>query len=140
MNPRFFAREPADPRLRALAEGIRRFLEGRDVRFELGVLDLEQCPPFQQKVLLAEAGIPRGYVSTYGRIAGYIGHPGAGRAVGNALARNPFPIVIPCHRAVRSDGKPGGFQEGPDMKRRLLEMEGVGFFDDGRVAMDRVWY
>ena len=140
VEPPFRAREPNDPRLGALVEGIRRFLEGSDVQFDLGILDLEQCPPFQRKVLLAEAGIPRGYVSTYGRIAAHIGHPGAGRAVGNALARNPFPVVIPCHRAIRSDGELGGFQEGPAMKRRLLEMEGVRFLGDGRVAMDRVWY
>jgi len=133
-------REISDGRIGALAEGIRSFLEGKDVKFDLRLLDLDRCPPFQRPVLLAEQAIPRGYVSTYGRIAGHLGKPGAGRAVGNALARNPFPVVIPCHRALRSDGSLGGFQGGPAMKRGLLEREGVRFLDEGRVAMDRVWY
>ncbi len=131
---------PRDKGIRTLIAGIQSFLRGHDVHFDTGLLDLDRCPPFQRRVLLAEYGIPRGYVSTYGRIARYLGNPGAARAVGNALAHNPFPLVIPCHRALRSDGRPGGFQAGRDMKRRLLEMEGVRFREDGRAIMDRVWY
>ncbi|HXW98762.1 MAG TPA: methylated-DNA--[protein]-cysteine S-methyltransferase [Methanomicrobiales archaeon] len=129
-----------DGRIGTLAEAIQAFLDGQDVNFDLGILDWDRCPPFQRRVLLAEHAIPRGYVSTYGRIAAHLGKPKAGRAVGNALARNPFPIVIPCHRALRSDGSLGGFQGGPAMKRRLLEMEGVRFRGDGRVTLERVWY
>jgi methylated-DNA-[protein]-cysteine S-methyltransferase len=132
--------DPVDRGIAALMAGIQRFLEGFDVRFELGVLDLDRCPPFQRRVLLAEYAIPRGYVSTYGRIARHIGSPGAARAAGNALARNPFPIAIPCHRALRSGGGLGGFQGGRDMKQRLLEMEGIRFGEDGRVVMERVCY
>ncbi len=132
--------EPRDEAVRALIAGIQSFLRGHDVRFDIDLLDLDRCPPFQRRVLLAEYGIPRGYVSTYGRIARYIGHPGASRAVGSALARNPFPLVIPCHRALRSDGRLGGFQAGLEMKRRLLEMEGVRFREDGRVLMEKMWY
>ncbi|MHA1663588.1 MAG: methylated-DNA--[protein]-cysteine S-methyltransferase, partial [Candidatus Thorarchaeota archaeon] len=55
------------------------------------------------------------------------------RAVGNALARNPFPIIVPCHRAIRSDRTLGGFQGGLKMKRRILEMEGVEFDSTSRV-------
>lgn len=135
-----FVRQPRDRDLLALIAGIRSFLRGNDVRFDLGLLDLDRCPPFQRRVLLAEHGIPRGYVSTYGRMARHLGNPSAHRAVGNALARNPFPIVIPCHRALRSDGRMGGFQAGLEMKRRLLEMEGIRFREDGRVLMERVWY
>ena len=98
------------------------------------------CTPFQRRVLLAEFGIPRGYVSTYGRIARFIRVPDGARAVGNALAGNPFPIVIPCHRALRSDGSIGGFQGGREMKERLLRMEGVRIGEDGRVVMEHVWY
>jgi methylated-DNA-[protein]-cysteine S-methyltransferase len=132
-------REPRDEAIRPLIAGIQSFLAGHDVQFEIDLLDLGRCPPFQRRVLLAEHGIPRGYVSTYGRIARYLGNPCAARAVGNALARNPFPPVIPCHRALRSDGRPGGFQAGLDLKRRLLDMEGVRFREDGRVLMERVW-
>ncbi len=133
-------REPADTHIRTLIAEIRSFVAGRDVQFDTALLDLERCPPFQRRVLDAEYGIPRGYVSTYGRIARHLGNPGAARAVGNALARNPFPLVIPCHRALRSDGSLGGFQASREMKRRLLEREGVRFRADGRAVMERVWY
>ena len=129
-----------DEKIDALAGDIQSFLSGNDVFFRTDLLDLEWCRPFQRRVLLAEHGIPRGSVSTYGQIARYIGVPGGARAVGNALAHNPFPIVIPCHRALRSDGSPGGFQGGLSMKARLLEMEGARFRPDGRVVMDHVWY
>ena len=130
-----------EPReIRTLVAGIQSLLRGNDIRFEIDLLDLDRCPAFQRCVLLAEYGIPRGYVSTYGRIARHLGSPSAFRAVGSALARNPFPLGIPCHRALRSDGALGGFQGGLDMKRRLLEMEGARFREDGRVLMERVWY
>ncbi|WP_292518369.1 methylated-DNA--[protein]-cysteine S-methyltransferase [Methanoculleus sp.] len=132
--------EPRDDSIRTLIAGLQSFLRGHDVRFDIGLIDLDRCPPFQRRVLLAEYGIPRGYVSTYGRIARHIGNPGAARAVGSALARNPFPLVIPCHRALRSDGRLGGFQAGLGMKRRLLEMEGIRFREDGQVLMEKVWY
>ena len=130
-----------EPReIRTLVAGIQSLLTGNDAQFDTGLLDLDRCPPFQRRVLLAEYGIPRGYVSTYGRIARHLDNPSASRAVGSALARNPFPLVIPCHRALRSDGSPGGFQGGHGMKRRLLEMGGTPFREDGRVIMDHVWY
>jgi methylated-DNA-[protein]-cysteine S-methyltransferase len=104
---------------------IRAFLNGHDVEFDLGSARLDLCSLFQQEALRAEYKIPRGCVSTYGLIAAQIGRPGAARAVGNALAANPFPIVVPCHRVIRSDMNIGGYQGGPDMKLRLLESEGV---------------
>ena len=69
-----------------------------------------------------------------------IGCAGGGRAVGRALAENPFPILIPCHRAVRSDGGIGGYQGGSAMKRSLLAMEGVEFIGEDRVSMAMVYY
>ncbi len=131
---------PKEEGIRMLIAGIQSFLAGHDVHLSTDLLDLDRCSPFQRRVLLAEYGIPRGCVSTYGRIGRHLGNPGAARAVGNALARNPFPIVIPCHRALRSNGLLGGFQTGRDVKRRLLEMEGVRFRKDGRVIMEHVWY
>jgi methylated-DNA-[protein]-cysteine S-methyltransferase len=90
--------------------------------------------------LRAEHGIPRGSVSTYQRIAKLLGNRNATRAVGGALANNPFPIIIPCHRAIRSDGTLGGYQGGLKMKRALLEMEGVFFNALGRVLTDKFFY
>jgi len=126
--------------IRDLIRAIRSFLSGTPVTFGTELLDLDRCAPFQRRVLRAEYAIPRGYVSTYGRIARHLGVPGGARAVGNALAHNPFPLVIPCHRALRSDGSAGGFQGGPAMKIRLLEMEGARFNPDGRVRMEHLWY
>jgi methylated-DNA-[protein]-cysteine S-methyltransferase len=119
-----------------LTDRIERYFQGDAVVFSLDDLDLGICGAFQQRVLRLEFQIPRGKVSTYGALAGRLGHPRAARAVGTALARNPFPIVIPCHRAVRGDRTWGGFGGGLKMKRALLEMEGVRFDSYGRILKD----
>lgn len=123
-----------------VADTIRRFFKGEDVTFSLDMVALERCSPFQEAVLYAEYHIPRGCVSTYRLLANHIGNPKGARAVGNALARNPFPIIIPCHRAVRSDGYIGCFQGGWGMKKTLLEKEGVKITDDGRVITEHFYY
>jgi methylated-DNA-[protein]-cysteine S-methyltransferase len=122
------------------AENLVYFLEGEDRRFNLDRLDLDLCSEFQRRVIIAEYGIPRGFVSTYGRIARYLGHPQSSRAVGRALATNLFPLAIPCHRAVRSSGELGGYQGGLGMKKSLLEMEGIQFISDYKVEMNKVYY
>jgi methylated-DNA-[protein]-cysteine S-methyltransferase len=122
------------------AEGIKAFLAGEDVSFPLDLAALGTRPLFQQAVLRAEHAIPRGGVSTYGLIAAHLGKSKGARAVGNALATNPFPLIVPCHRAVLSDGGLGGFQGGARMKRVLLEREGVPFDAAGRVAAPRFHY
>lgn len=94
---------------------------------------------FQERVLRMESRIPRGMVSTYARIAIKLHCPGAARAVGGALAHNPFPVIIPCHRVVRSDGSPGGYAGGADMKKQLLELEGIEFDRHGRVSTVKFW-
>jgi len=113
---------------------IESFLSGEDIPFSLHGLCLDLCSPFQRSVLLADYAIPRGRVSTYQRMAKHLGNPKGARAVGTALAKNPFPLIIPCHRAIRSDGGLGGFQYGLKMKRALLELEGIAFRDDEHVA------
>jgi len=118
---------------------IKRYLAGEYVQVTVEGLNLDTCSNFQRKVLEAECNIPRGYVSTYCRIASYLGIEGGARAVENALAKNLFPVVIPCHRAIRSDGSLGGYQEGTEPKRKLLLMEGVGF-TGSRVKMNKVYY
>jgi len=123
-----------------VADRIVAFLTGHDVRFSLDIALLDLCSSFQQKVLRAEHGIPRESVSTYQRIATHLGNAKGARAVGAALANNPFPIIIPCHRAIRSDGALGGYQGGLKMKRALLEMEGVLFNDMGRVLTGKFFY
>ena len=82
---------------------------------------------FQKKVYEALLKVPKGQVLTYREMAAQIGMPGAARAVGHAMATNPFPLVIPCHRIVRSDGTLGHYTPDPKIKRLLLETEGVIF-------------
>jgi len=123
-----------------VASKILAFLGGDDFGFSLDMIRLDLCSTFQQEVLRAEHGIPRGSVSTYQRIAKHLGQDGAARAVGGALANNPFPIVVPCHRAIRSDGTLGGYQGGLEMKRALLKMEGVFFNASGDVMTDKYFY
>jgi methylated-DNA-[protein]-cysteine S-methyltransferase len=115
-----------------LCTRITKLLCGRRIEIPMSLVDTSVCYPFQLRVLLAERTIPRGRVASYSWLARQL-HTRAVRAVGSALARNPFPLVVPCHRAVRSDGSIGGFQGGSDMKRSLLEMEGIGFDVHGRV-------
>jgi methylated-DNA-[protein]-cysteine S-methyltransferase len=134
------ARNSSLPLMDNLAVDVSDFLRGRPVDFDLELLAFYRCSKFQTRTLKAEAAIPRGWVSTYGRIAAQVGNPAAGRAVGRALATNPFPIFIPCHRAVRSSGELGGFQGGLHMKKALLEMEGVQFNISGKVNFQQVYY
>jgi methylated-DNA-[protein]-cysteine S-methyltransferase len=117
----------------AVCMQVKAFLAGAKVQFSLDVLDFAGVGGFARRVLTADHAIPRGRVMTYGGLAERLGVPGGGRAVGNVMARNPFPLVIPCHRVVGSDGRLNGFGGGLPMKRALLAMEGVAF--DGR---DRV--
>lgn len=88
-------------------------------------IDLSSIGEFQRKVLEKCAEIPPGEIRPYGWIAREIGNPGAVRAVGTALGRNPVPVLIPCHRVVRTDGKIGNYAYGSSMKRSLLEREGL---------------
>lgn len=82
-------------------------------------------PEFQARVLKLVAMVPKGKVTTYKELARAVGCPRAYRAVANALARNPQPLKIPCHRVVKSNGEIGGYKLGPKRKTRLLLEEGV---------------
>lgn len=123
-----------------VAANIIRFLDGDEIIFSLDLADLSLCSQFQALVLRAEHAIPRGSISSYRLIGSYLNNPNGARAVGNALANNPFPILVPCHRAIRSDRSLGGYQGGLEMKRTLLAREGVPFDHLGRVACTRMHY
>lgn len=134
------SRESSCAEIDDAAAGIKGLLEGEEIDFSLDLADLDSCGEFQQHVLRAEHRIPRGSVSTYQLIAGHLGKKNGARAVGNALANNPFPLIVPCHRAIRSDRSPGGYQGGLDMKRVLLEREGIRFDDAGRAKCHSFYY
>jgi O-6-methylguanine DNA methyltransferase len=105
-----------------LLGAIERHLGGEPAPLEF---DLRHVSEFERAVLLKALEIPRGEVRPYGWIAREIGRPGAVRAVGSALHKNPIPLLIPCHRVVRSDGQIGDYAYGPDAKTTLLASEGL---------------
>lgn len=107
-----------------LDEAFRQFdawFAGKLVQFSLPLAP--EGTEFEQRVWRALLEIPYARTVSYGEIALSIGAPGAARAVGGACGRNPLPILIPCHRVVRSDGTPGGYRGGLDIKRYILDFE-----------------
>jgi methylated-DNA-[protein]-cysteine S-methyltransferase len=100
------------------------YFEGDRHSFDIP-LDWRLTHGFSERVLRATAKIPYGGVSTYRDVATRAGNPRAMRAAGNALGSNPLPIVVPCHRVVRTGGSIGNYGGGPDMKRALLTLEGA---------------
>lgn len=110
-------------RLASAEEQLMEYFGRRRLRFDLSV-DLTELGDFQRAVLDAASGLEFGEAVTYTEIARRIGRPKASRAVGNALGRNPVPIIVPCHRVVRTDGSLGGYTGGLRYKRTLLDIEG----------------
>jgi O-6-methylguanine DNA methyltransferase len=101
--------------------------------------DLSEQTPFERAVLLKTAQIPRGQVRTYSWVAREIGRPAAVRAVGTALANNPIPVLIPCHRVIRTDGIIGNYGAGgTEAKKEILAAEGVDPAEMERLARARV--
>jgi len=107
--------------------GMTALLRGERVSLDDVALDMEGVQPFHRRVFELARTIPAGRTSTYGELATRLGDPGSARAVGEALGRNPFPIVVPCHRVLAATGKLGGFSAhgGATTKRRMLIIEGA---------------
>jgi len=116
----YFSEEPPDE-ASELAEEIVAHLE-KGAPCPEAELDLSGCTAFRKEVYSAVRGIPRGRTMTYGEVAAHAGHPGAARAVGRAMATNPFAVIVPCHRVVGRKGS-GGYFWGKEMKEKLLKME-----------------
>lgn len=121
-----------------LVRDVTRYFAGERVEFE-GDLDFTEGTPFQRRVWQTALKATYGRVMTYAGVALEMGRPGAERAVAGALARNPLPLIVPCHRVVRSDGGMGGFSApgGVAMKEAMLRLEGarlVGHGEDARVT------
>ncbi|MET0578894.1 MAG: methylated-DNA--[protein]-cysteine S-methyltransferase, partial [Ilumatobacteraceae bacterium] len=120
VSPRIMHR-PA--RLDVAAAGLDAYFAGRHRDLDDVPVDLCLARGFRRDVLDALRAIPYGATRSYGSIAAATGHPRAVRAVGTACARNPVPLVVPCHRVVRSDGVIGQYRGGVDAKRLLLDLE-----------------
>lgn len=114
---------PDHPLVETVARHLEEYFEGSRRAFDLP-LDLDQGTAFQQRVWRALQAIPYGETITYGELAQQVGAPGASRAVGSANGRNPFPLIIPCHRVVAAGGKLGGYSGGGlEVKQMLLDHE-----------------
>ena len=120
------AANPSPERAGRAVRQLEEYVQGKRTAFDLPV-DLEACSDFQRRVLEAAVAVPRGRLATYGEIAARIGAPHAARAVGQALARNPVPIIVPCHRVVASDGSLTGYSGGAGVETKaiLLQLEGA---------------
>ncbi|MFC1728832.1 methylated-DNA--[protein]-cysteine S-methyltransferase [candidate division KSB1 bacterium] len=114
-------------RLKKVNEELEGYFSGKVTRFSC-LVDLINVTEFERKVLNKARDIHWGSTISYGALAREAGSHGGARAAGNALGKNPVPIVIPCHRVIKSDGTLGGFTGGTDKKVFLLEHEGVDLF------------
>lgn len=125
-------------------EALKAAAESKPVQSPLELLmpGLERLNNFSKTILLLEASIPFGHVSTYLELAKASGKHSAFRAVANVLSHNPFPLLIPCHRVISSNGFLAGYQGGLEMKRFLLEREGVPFSSSTMVKLNlaRFWH
>lgn len=108
-----------------LASRLADYFAGKRVTFDAVPVDLSNQTPFRARVLTALRRVDYGRTTTYQQLARAAGRPGAARAVGGAMAANPLPVILPCHRVLQSDGSLGGFSGdgGTATKRQLLEME-----------------
>jgi methylated-DNA-[protein]-cysteine S-methyltransferase len=116
---------PAD--VQHAIDGIVALLRGEAVDLSAVTLDMEGVPSFHRRVYDVARRIPPGSTVSYGEVARQLGDVGAARAVGQALGRNPFVLVVPCHRVLAAGGRPGGFSAGGGVatKMRLLDIEGA---------------
>ena len=108
-----------------LAEQLELYFSGQPVSFADVHVKFEGLGKFEERVLRETMNVPFGKLTTYGALAASVGSPGAARAVGNTMRRNPLPIIVPCHRVIHSGGGIGGYSAGIDLKRRLLALEGI---------------
>jgi methylated-DNA-[protein]-cysteine S-methyltransferase len=128
------AREmPTTPDVQRAVDGIVSLLRGEASDFSGVTLDLDEMPAFNRRVYEVARAIPPGATISYGEIAAKLGEPReAARDVGQALGQNPIPIIVPCHRVLAANGKPGGFSAsgGVTTKLRLLTIEGAKTSDE----------
>ena len=114
--------ELAPARFEGLRQELEAYFSGEATDFRQK-LDVEGAPPFFLRAWAACRSIPRGETRSYAWLAAQAGSPGALRAAGQAMAHNPVPIIIPCHRVIGSDGSLRGYGGGLEMKQRLLDLE-----------------
>lgn len=121
-----------------VALGLENFFLGVEPTLLRSRSSLARLSPWQERVIRTLAAIPRGKVTDYAGLARLAGSPGAARAVGVACARNPLPLIFPCHRVVYANGDPGAYHHRPadPLKKVLLENEGIKFTQGGRIPRE----
>jgi len=109
----------------SVIRSIQKHLTGRNQMFSLSLLNLTQIPAFHKEVYKKAVALKPGEILSYGELATRAGSPKAARAVGQAMAKNPFPIIVPCHRVFAAGNKPGGFSAfgGIITKHKILSLE-----------------
>jgi len=115
---------PAPQVIDLIDKWMEAYCKGRQPKLNLPII-LEGLPPYTTRVLSILRDVPRGVTLTYQELAEITDNPLGARAVGNACARNPCPLIIPCHRVLAKGGRIGGFSGGVDVKRALLNFEGI---------------
>jgi len=111
------------PEASAIAATLVRYFDGEPIDIPWPVMDLSRFTPSQQVVYRTVANIPYGETASYGQVARLAGLPRAARFVGTTMAKNAYPVFIPCHRVIKSDGSPGLFGGGEPLKARMLALE-----------------
>jgi methylated-DNA-[protein]-cysteine S-methyltransferase len=122
-DERLWQIEREHPRASAVVRDLIGYFNGKAIDIPWQWMDLSRFTSSQQAVYRAVAGIPYGETASYGQVARMAGLPRAARFVGTTMANNPYPVLIPCHRVIRSDGSPGLFGGGEALKVRMLELE-----------------
>jgi len=117
---------------------IKDYFFGKRYSFNLDLINFESLTPFKKDLFYFLSLIPRGKVTTYKNLSSIIKREKSQRAIGFALSKNPFPIIIPCHRVIKSDLTIGGYSYGEEIKRKILIFEGVEFENKNRVKKEFV--
>ncbi|BBO82155.1 methylated-DNA--[protein]-cysteine S-methyltransferase [Desulfosarcina ovata] len=126
MDEQYGRIDNADADARAIGASLVRYFDGGRIEIPWSVMDLSGFTPSQQAVYRAVTTIPYGQTLSYGQVAKMANRPRAARFVGNTMANNRYPVLIPCHRVIKSDGSIGGFGGracDTDLKRRMLALE-----------------
>lgn len=120
-------------------ELFREYFLGKKVDFSELKLDYENLPHTYREIYILARNIPYGKVISYQKLAIKLGNKNLQRVVGNAMSKNPFIIVVPCHRVVKNDGSLGNFSLGVEFKKWLLNLEGVEILDEKILSL-RYWW
>ena len=122
-DERFWQIDNHHPAASPIAATLVRYFDGEPIDIPWPVMDLSRFTSSQQAVYLTVANIPYGETASYGQVARLAGLPRAARFVGTTMAKNAYPVFIPCHRVIKSDGSLGGFGGGEPLKARMLALE-----------------